>query len=275
MQVPAHRLGVVEPGLADDVLAVVGLELLDGGLRRGRRAKRLPLLVDPSRLLDQLRGVVLVLRVDAPNLPVGLEVDPGVELGRRAVARPLPMRVREQARKGFPIAARVVAARSLVIRGRVEVRLLFPRRETAQPLGKQIHGNRLRRDYVSRRSPISAAIRAPSRAGRRAPPVVRVLNRAGWGAHANRAAQPPALRRAPPRESSLMRWSEASGLSDTSRPSRHLRTGLATTVDRPLRGTVMRTLWLSAPEIRGWRTRHSSLRTAPSSSSSQARTRRA
>ena len=96
VQVPAHRLGVVEPGLADDVLAVVGLELLDGGLGRGGRAKSLALLVDPSRLLDQLRGVELVQRVDAPNLPVGLEVDPGVELGRRAVARPLAMRLLEQ-----------------------------------------------------------------------------------------------------------------------------------------------------------------------------------
>ena len=48
VQVPAHRLGVVEPGLADDVLAVVGLELLDGGLRTRPSREGFPLLVDPA-----------------------------------------------------------------------------------------------------------------------------------------------------------------------------------------------------------------------------------
>jgi hypothetical protein len=80
VQIPTNRLGVVEPGLANDVLAGVGLELLDSGLGRGRDAEGLALLVDARRLLDQLLGVELLKSVDAANRPVGLEINPRIKL---------------------------------------------------------------------------------------------------------------------------------------------------------------------------------------------------
>jgi hypothetical protein len=59
------------------------------------------------------------------------------------------MRIGEQARQRIEVAARVVVVRSLVIRGGVEVRLLFPGRELTQRLGEKVHVRRLRRDHVS------------------------------------------------------------------------------------------------------------------------------
>jgi hypothetical protein len=72
---------------------------------------------------------------------------------------------------------------------------------------------------------------------------------------------------------SLMRCSETSFGSKTSRPSRHRRTGRATTADSPLRGTRSRTKTLSSPDRSGRPSRCSSHNGVPASSSSQTRTR--
>jgi hypothetical protein len=69
-----------------------------------------------------------------------------------------------------------------------------------------------------------------------------------------------------------MRCSETSFGSETSRPSRHRRTGRATTADSPLRGTRSRTKTLSSPDRSGRPSRCSSHNGVPASSSSQTRT---
>jgi hypothetical protein len=110
-----------EPGLRDDVLAVVRLHVLDGGFRARGRAERLPPLADLHVLADQPLGVVFLLGIDAPDLAVRLEVDPGIELDGGLVAGPLAVRALEQAREIARLDAFVVALGVRPICLRVEV----------------------------------------------------------------------------------------------------------------------------------------------------------
>jgi hypothetical protein len=67
-------------------------------LRAARNACRRGLGL--GRLLDQDARVVDLLRVDAVQRAVRLEVDPGVQLDRRTVFRPAPVGRREQVGEG-------------------------------------------------------------------------------------------------------------------------------------------------------------------------------
>jgi hypothetical protein len=91
------------------VLAVVGFLAFDlcfertpvrRSLRSPRGSERPPACLDLGRLLDQGAGVVAFPRVDAVQVPVRLEVDPGVQLDGRPVLRPRAMRLVEQPREG-------------------------------------------------------------------------------------------------------------------------------------------------------------------------------
>jgi hypothetical protein len=124
VQVAAHRLVVLEPRLRNDVLAVVREHLLHLSLvGRRRGAERGPLRLELGRLLDQLLRLPLFLRVEAAELPVRLEVDPGVELVRRAVAGFVPVRRLDERRERLEarLDVRVVDGGRLPVRVLVEV----------------------------------------------------------------------------------------------------------------------------------------------------------
>jgi hypothetical protein len=105
VEVAAHRLVVREPALRDRVLAVVRLLAFDlclerspvrGSLGSPCGPERLPPCLDLRRLLDQGARVVDLLRVDAAQPAVRLEVDPGVQLDGRPILRARAMGCVEQ-----------------------------------------------------------------------------------------------------------------------------------------------------------------------------------